>query len=141
MFTIDTSVFARDLDSTGPAHTACRLLLDELDVGGVSIFSPTLLLAELAATISRTRRDVIHARVVAMSLRDLPYLTLLTLDDHLAWQAAELAADFRLRGADAVFLAFAQRTATALVTLDVEQRTRAARSITTYPCGGINCAE
>jgi predicted nucleic acid-binding protein len=57
---------------------------------------------------------------------------LLPLDDLLAQQAAELAADYRLRGADATFLAVAQQTGSALVTLDVELRTRAASRITTY---------
>lgn len=132
MFTIDTSVFARDLDPADPNHTACRLLLEELDGDGIPIFAPTLLLVELAATISRTRRDPIRARVVSISLRDLAHLTLLPIDDLLARQAAEVAADFRLRGADAVYVAVAQQTGTALVTLDTEQRTRAAGAITTY---------
>jgi predicted nucleic acid-binding protein len=108
------------------------LLFEELNRAGIPAFAPALLLAEMAATISRTRRDAIRARVVAMSLLDLSYLTLLPLDNLLAQRAAELAADYRLRGADAVFLAVAQQTGTALVTLDAELRTRAASRITTY---------
>lgn len=132
MFTIDTSVFARDLDPADPNHPACRLLFEELNGAEVPVFAPTLLLAEMAATISRTRRDAIRARVVAMSLIDLSYLTLLPLDTLLAQRAAELAADYRLRGADAVFLAVAQQTGSVLVTLDAELRTRAASRVTVY---------
>lgn len=61
-------------------------------------------------------------------LQELPNLTLVALDDALAEVAATIAADRALRGADAVYVAVAQRYGTTLVSLDHEQRERAARS-------------
>src|SRR5262249_41392977 len=95
MFTLDANIFLRDLDPTDPDHFVCNELFEALIEASVPIFAPTLLLAEVAATISRTRRDVIHARVAAMSLRDLSNLTLLPLDEAMALQAADLTADHR----------------------------------------------
>lgn len=59
-------------------------------------------------------------------LRDLHTIRLIPLDDTLAQEAAELAADRALRGADAVYVAVARRHGCALVSLDREQRERAA---------------
>ena len=102
MYTIDASVFARDLDPTEPEHAICHALLERLAADGLTIIVPILVLVELAATVSRTRRDPMHARLVVLGLRGLPHLTLVGLDDGLAQEAADLAADYRLRGADAV---------------------------------------
>ncbi len=130
MYTIDASVFVRDLDPTEPEHAVCHTLLERLDAAGLPIIVPVLLLAELAGTVSRTRRDPMRARVVVMGLRGLPHLTFVNLDDALAQEAADLAADHRLRSADAVYVAVARRYGTVLVTLDTEQRTRGAALVT-----------
>ena len=130
MYTIDASVFVRDLDPTEPEHAVCHTLLERLDVAGLPIIVPVLLLVELAGTVSRTRRDPLRARVVVLGLRGLPHLTLIDLDDALAQEAADMAADYRLRGADAVYVAVARRFGTTLVTLDVEQRSRSGGLLT-----------
>lgn len=87
---------------------------------------PNLVLAEVAATISRTRRDPIRGRLTAQALAAFEHVQLIPLDDALAQEAAELAADRALRGADAVYVAVARRHGCALVSLDREQRERAA---------------
>ena len=88
MYTIDASVFVRDLDPTEPEHAVCQTLLERLDVAGLPIIVPVLLLVERAGTVSRTRRDPLRARVVVLGLRGLPHLTLVDLDDALAQEAA-----------------------------------------------------
>lgn len=45
--------------------------------------------------------------------------------------AAEIAGDYALRGADAIYVAVAQRHGTTLVSLDREQRERAAPVVAT----------
>ena len=52
----------------------------------------------------------------------LPHLFLVPLDETLADQAADIAAQHRLRGSDAVYAAVALRFGSTLVTLDREQR-------------------
>lgn len=87
---------------------------------------PNLILAEIAGALSRSFRDPIRARLEVDLLRDLHTIRLIPLDDALAQEAAELAADRALRGADAVYVAVARRYGCALVSLDREQRERAA---------------
>jgi predicted nucleic acid-binding protein len=91
---------------------------------------PTLLLAELAASISRVRRDPIRARVTVAALQALPFITFIDLDRALGQTAAEIAADRAVKGADAVYIAVAQIHRCVLVTLDQEQARRAAPIVT-----------
>jgi predicted nucleic acid-binding protein len=85
----------------------------------------------VAATVSRTRSDPIRARLTAASIAAFGHIQLVLLDDTLAQDAAELAADRALRGADALYVAVARRYGCALVTLDREQRERAAPVVRT----------
>jgi predicted nucleic acid-binding protein len=56
-------------------------------------------------------------------------LTLLQIDDDLARRSAGLAADLRLRGADAVYVSVADRLNLPLVTWDSEQLNRGSLAI------------
>jgi predicted nucleic acid-binding protein len=59
---------------------------------------------------------------------------LVNLDTTLAQQAADAAAQYRLRGSDAVYAAVALRFGTVLVTLDREQHARLGAVVTSrYP--------
>jgi predicted nucleic acid-binding protein len=126
MYTLDANIFARDADPADPLHVICRDLLQVLDQQQVQIVVPNLVLAEVAATISRTRRDPIRGRLTAQALAAFEHVQRISLDDALAQEAAELAADRARRGADAVYVAVARRHGCALVSLDREQRERAA---------------
>lgn len=114
-----------------PDHADCDALIQRLRAGAIPIVVPSLLLAEVAGAISRARRDPIRARVFVATLRALPNLTLVPLDEELAQQAADLAGDHRLRGADAVYAAVAAQFGAMLVTLDEEQRARAGAIVAT----------
>lgn len=58
-------------------------------------------------------------------------MRLVSLTNRRARRAAELAAIYRLRGADAVYLAVAEEFGTTLVTWDGEMHTRGANVVTT----------
>jgi len=131
VYTLDASVFARDFDTRDPEHTTCRALLSRLAATATPIVVPLLLLAEIAGTISRERRDPIAARLAVDGLRSQPHIRLISLDATLAQEAAELAADYALRGADAVYVAVAYRYGSTLVSLDRQQRERVASRVTT----------
>jgi predicted nucleic acid-binding protein len=62
-------------------------------------------------------------------LQSIPTFEFVALDESLAQRAVEIAADYRLRGGDAVYVAIAQQDGTTLVTFDNEQRTRIASVI------------
>lgn len=130
MYTLDANIFVRDLDTREPNHAECHALLAALKLGAHRIVVPGLALAEVAGAISRTRRDPIAGRLAAQLLSETANITFVPLDPALAQAAAELAADYALRGADAVYVAVARRHGCTLVSLDREQRERAAAVVT-----------
>lgn len=126
MLTLDANIYARDIDPNDPNYPDCHALIERLKQGDVRVVVPTLLLAELAASISRVRRDPMRARITVDALQALPFLEFVDLDRTLGQEAAEIAADRGVKGADAIYVAVARRYGSTLVTLDQEQATRAA---------------
>lgn len=131
MWTLDTSVWMRAADPTDSHHADAQALLDILTAQTLPVYVPRLLLAELAGAVSRVSRDPMRGRLAAQALREMPIVQLVTLDDALLDSAADLAADYALRGADACFVAVAQRYTCTLVSLDREMRERGARVVRT----------
>jgi predicted nucleic acid-binding protein len=125
MYTLDASVVGRDFDPTDPQNAVCHALLDQLDQQAIAVVVPRLLLAEVAGVVRRLTRDPIRARLAIDAWRTLPHVQVVTLDDDLLDAAAEIAADYALRGADAIYVAVARRHGCTLVSLDREQLERA----------------
>jgi predicted nucleic acid-binding protein len=138
MFTVDANVFVRDLDARHADHADCNALLEHLARTTTPIVVPALLLAEVAGALSRELHDPMRGRLAVVLLQELPHVTLVALDDVLAREAAELAADRARRGADACYVAVARRYNCTLVTLDREQRERAAAIVPVLtPAGAL----
>ena len=92
----------------------------------------------MAAAIGRGRQDAGLGRESAAALSRLPHLVLIPLDITLARQAADVAAQHRMRGSDAVYAAVALRFGSTLITLDREQRERVASVLLTrYPAEAL----
>ncbi len=133
-YTVDASVFLNAYNTREPGHADSRRLLDRLRANADPIIVPALVLPEVAATIRRGHPDPSLARAFADAIARLPHLVLIPLDEVLARQAVDVAAQHRLRGADAVYVAVALRFGSTLVTLDREQHDRAAAVLNTrYP--------
>jgi predicted nucleic acid-binding protein len=130
-YTIDASVFVNAFNPIEPGHAQSSHLLALLKDSGTPVIVPTLVLPEVAAAIARGRDDAALARSFAAALQDLPHLVFVPLDVMLAQRAAELAAQYRLRGSDAVYAAVALRFGSALVTLDRQQKERVAAAVAT----------
>ena len=130
-YTVDASVFLNAFNPYEKGHAESLRLLLHFHEQAVPIIVPTLLLAEVAGTISRGRQDSALAREFAEALSHLPHLMLISLDNSLARQAADIAAQYRLRGSDAVYAAVALRFGSVFVTLDREQGARVAEIIPT----------
>ena len=131
-YTIDASVFLNAFNPAEAGHAESHQLLALLQAQALPIMVPTLVLPEVAATISRVHGDARLARTFADQLSRLPHVMLITLDQLLAQQAAEAAAQHRLRGSDAVYAAAALRFGAVLVTLDREQCDRVTAVLTSY---------
>lgn len=131
MFTVDTSVHLNALkpDEVGSAES--QAFLERLHRDGNRVYAPTLLLVELAGAVARAMGDAGAAHAIVESVSDLPGQQWVALDDLLSEEAAWLAAEFRLRGADAVYGAVARHYQTALVTRDRHQLERLAGVVPT----------
>ena len=133
-FTVDASVFLNAFNPYESGHRDSQRLLAHVQEHALPIIVPTLLLPEVAAAIGRGRDDTALARAFASALGRLPYLVWVPLDEVLAQQAADVAAQHRLRGSDALYAAVALRFGSTLITLDREQRDRTAGVVTArYP--------
>jgi predicted nucleic acid-binding protein len=131
MFTLDASVVSRSIDPNDPDYATCKALLDHLDRHAIPIILPRLFLAEVAGVIRRILQDPIRARLAAEIWQTLPNVRIIPLDDLLMEKATNIAADYALRGADAVYVAVARDYDCILVSLDREQRERATSIVRT----------
>ena len=124
MFTVDASVHVNAASPTEAGATESHTFIDQLHGRPWPVFSPTLLLAEVAAAVARNKNDTAQGVAVAQAVRGLPGQVWVPLDDALAEVAVRLAAELRLRGADAVYAAVVKRYGTTLVTWDRQQLER-----------------
>ena len=130
-YTVDASVFVNAFNSYEPGHANSYRFLEHIKTQAFPIIVPTLVLPEVAAAIGRGSRNATLARKLVNAVGRLPNLIMVSLDDVLAQYAADVAADYRLRGSDAVYVAVALRFGSTLVTLDQEQATRMASVLET----------
>lgn len=128
--TVDASVFVNAFSPTEADSDHSWDYINTLKRAGTPIIVPTLLLPEIAASISRKQGNATLGIQLAQQIRDIPHLTLIALDETLADQAVEIAATRRLRGSDAVYAAVALRFGAQLVTLDREQLERLPQVLT-----------
>jgi predicted nucleic acid-binding protein len=124
VYTVDASVWINGFDQREKGHEHSRAVLELLHKENIPIFIPNLVLAEVAGTISRTRQDAAKAQAFTGALSRLPNMFLIALDAALAEQAASLAAQHGLRGADSVYAAVAKKYDCILISLDNEHLTR-----------------
>ena len=124
MYVIDASVHVADARPQEPHHAEARALLARVTAAGRAVYLPTIVLAEVAAAISRgTGRSTLAQRLVAV-LRRVPHFRFIPVDDALGLVAAELAAQQQLHGCDAIYVALARQRGATLITLDRQQRER-----------------
>jgi predicted nucleic acid-binding protein len=121
---VDASVWVSRTSDRDPGHARTVAWLDRQIRDGALHVAPAIVLAEVAGAVARvTRAGDLGGRVAAQLLQ-LPGLRLVTVDGALGRRAAAIAADLRLRGADAIYVAVADRLGLPLVTWDREQRER-----------------
>ncbi len=119
-YTIDANVFISAAFSKEIHHQESLSFLKTVRKHEEDIFCPALILAECASAIARqTNKPVLAERTVAL-IKTFPKLILVPLDLLLTEIAVQVAIDYRLRGADAVYTAVAQKFNSILITWDKE---------------------
>ena len=130
MYVIDASVHVADARPRELHHAKARELLARIAAEGQVVCLPMIVMAEVAAAISRgTGRPILARRMTAALLR-VPHFQFVPVDDALGRLAAQVAADHQIRGSDAVYVALAQQKGATLITLDRQQRERVPPTIT-----------
>lgn len=125
---VDASVWVARLVPQDVFHKPVKewmsLHLDE----GDQFLAPSLLLAEVGGAITRRTSPSLGMKAVEQ-LQNLPGLQLVEMEHSLLQEAAQLAAELGLRGADSTYVAVAEWLELPLITLDMGQKERAEKRI------------
>jgi predicted nucleic acid-binding protein len=124
MYVVDASVHVADARPQEPRHAEARLLLSRFAQEGWTVAIPTICMAEIAAAISRGAGNPDLARRLVVALGRIPHFEWVAVDERLGQLAADLAAEHRIRGCDAVYVALARQRGATLISLDHQQRER-----------------
>lgn len=129
---VDASVWtSRFLPQDVYHQASVRWLRGELSAGE-PLVGPIHLLAEVGGAVARRTGDPRAGRRAVAVLLRLPSVRLVPLDQSLGETSARLAADLRLCGADAEYVALASVLGVPMVTWDGEQIGRAAGVIAAH---------
>ncbi|GAB4526772.1 MAG: hypothetical protein Kow0063_01330 [Anaerolineae bacterium] len=129
MAVIDASVYVALINAHEKEHASSWSWFEEAKAAQEPIVAPVILLAEVAAALSRGVGDVDLAHRVVEQLKRSGVIELLPVTLSIAERAATIAADLRIRGCDAVYVALADQLSQDLVTLDQQQLERAAAAV------------
>ncbi len=136
-FVLDASVLVARIRRNEDGHADARMVLAVLATQRVPVYVPAIAFAEVAAAISRGAGSKRWAAKAVSDLRGLPGLQIAVVDERLGAMAAEIAAEYRIRGCDAVYVALAAALDAGLITLDREQRERSPHPIAVFSPGEI----
>jgi predicted nucleic acid-binding protein len=129
--TVDASVFVAASRVDELHYTASRQFLQQARAQRYTLYCPTLVLPECAAAIARPTADATLAEELVSLVENFPRLQLVPLDLPVARRAAQVARDYRLRGADSVYVSVAEMFDSRLIAWDVEVLERGADVVTT----------
>lgn len=124
MAIVDASVYVALVHAGEPGHTDSWAWLQDLQSRGERLQAPCILAAEVAAAIGRGMDDSDLAHRIVQQLLTANVVELVPVSIQLAGRAAVIAADHRVRGCDAVYVALAEQEGDVLVTLDRQQLER-----------------
>ena len=131
MTVTDASVWVSRFLNDDAFHAASLRWLTEMIADERAVVAPASMLAEVAGAIARRTGKTQMGYEVVQRIRRVPSLQLVAIDPDLGNYAAEIASSYRLRGADAIYVAVAHRLQIPLVSWDREQLERAASLIRT----------
>ncbi len=126
---VDANVWLSACGEHEPSHTESLAFLSSSLELNVLFLLPALILPEVSGTAARRTRDELDGRALVEQLQRLPKVMFFDLDMRRARDAARLAGQLFLRGADAQYAALALERRAPLITLDRELLQRAKGTI------------
>jgi predicted nucleic acid-binding protein len=130
MAVMDASVYIALVNAHETEHASSWAWFEQAKAAEESVVAPVILLAEVAAALSRGVGDPTLAHRVVQQLARSEVIELIQITMAIAERAAEIAAEHRIRGCDAVYVALADQLSDTLVTLDRQQLDRGAAIVT-----------
>lgn len=121
MFVVDSSVWVSRFVPADTQYLPSQQWLSLQIQEEVPLIEPYLLLPEVAGPIARRTGSAGAGRFASNAIGQLTNVTLVPVDADLAGNAAIIAADLRIRGADAVYVSLARQLGIELITWDLEQ--------------------
>ena len=125
---VDASVWVARLVSQDVFYEPVKEWMSAHIENDDQFLAPSLLLAEIGGAISRRTTPSLGLKAIEQ-VQNLPGLQLVEMEYSLLREAAQLAAELGLRGADSTYVAVAARLDLPLVTLDVDQKGRASKRV------------
>lgn len=129
MYVVDASVWASYYIPDDVFYPLSRQWLRQQVEALEVLAAPAILLAEVGGAVSRRTGNSQQGSHALSLMQKLPNLHVLEIDAAFAQSGARLAAEYRLRGADALYVALAYSLGIPLVTWDREQRGRSVPSV------------
>jgi len=129
---VDASVWINAFVAAEHQHAVSRHLLRDIVASGDKIGAPAILPAEVGGALARRLNNTAYARTVIENLMTDQGITLFDVDQALASSSATIAAELRLRGYDAVYVALAWSLGVPLVTLDGDHLLRASERVVVW---------
>ena len=132
MAVIDASVYVALINAHEPDYANNWAWLEATRKAGEPLVAPVILLAEVAAALSRGLGDARLAKQAVDQLVHGGLVELIPLTLPLVSRAATIAIHHRIRSCDSIYVALAEQRGERLVSLDQQQIEHAAEVIATY---------
>ena len=128
---IDASVVVALINTHEQEHASSWAWFEQARKADELLVAPVIMLSEVAAALSRGAGNPSLAHRAVRQLARAELIELVPVAQVLAEQAATIAADHRIRGCDALYVALADMLSEPLMTLDRQQLDRGAAVVTT----------
>ena len=126
MLTVDASIWIAVYDPRDLFYQESTRFLTIAAERRLSLYGPAFVLVEVGCAVARRMLNVQEGRKAVEQLNTYPLLTLLPTNERLLSTAIDLGIRYRVRGADALYVATAALANAPLVTWDAELIQRAA---------------
>lgn len=135
MAIVDAGLYVALVHEGEAGHSDSWAWLHAAQARREALRAPAILAAEVAAAISRGTASPELAHQIVVQLMTSNVVELVAISTHLAGRAAVIAAEHRLKGCDAVYVALAERMGDILLTLNHEQLERGSALVATMKPG------
>ncbi|MBU0701687.1 type II toxin-antitoxin system VapC family toxin [bacterium] len=129
MYCLDASVIVNSYNKNEEFHEYSKSLINYIKKEKVQVLLPEIVCPEVASAIARGTQESTIAIEFVQEIRKISNFTFIPIDAELSNEAGKLAAEWKLRGCDAIYTAVTKKYNLKLVTLDNQQKERSCFTI------------